>query len=67
MQVRATALSDFQGMHENMYLANITEFNPLKDGDFVLAMKPGASSFEIVLGKGLWSCRVIYWATADFP
>jgi hypothetical protein len=39
-------------MHENMYLANITELNPLKPDDFVIVLKASGASPEVVLGTG---------------
>ncbi|KAJ7723096.1 hypothetical protein DFH07DRAFT_759651, partial [Mycena maculata] len=50
---RVTALSQFQFIHPNVFSANITELNPLKDGHFVLALKPGGLPSEIILGEVL--------------
>ncbi|KAF8171785.1 hypothetical protein K438DRAFT_2024000 [Mycena galopus ATCC 62051] len=47
---RAKAFANVQWMHENMYLAGITELNPLKPDDFVIVLKTVASSPEVVLG-----------------
>lgn len=67
MQLRATALSQFQFIHQNVYSANISELNPLKDGQFVLAMKPGGAPSEIIVAEGLY-CRLVYQVNADhFP
>ncbi|KAJ7683601.1 hypothetical protein B0H17DRAFT_1137725 [Mycena rosella] len=51
VEQRAKALGAFQWVHDNMHLANITEFNPLKPGHYFLALKPGAR--EVIL------CEVI--------
>ncbi|KAJ7778679.1 hypothetical protein DFH07DRAFT_950687 [Mycena maculata] len=53
VQLRATGLSQFQFIHPNVYSANISKLNPLKEGDFVLAMKPGAAPAEIIVGEVL--------------
>ncbi|KAJ7716106.1 hypothetical protein DFH07DRAFT_785479 [Mycena maculata] len=54
VHLRATGLSQFQSIHPNVYSANISDLNPLKDGHFVLAMKPGASTHpEIIVGEVL--------------
>ncbi|KAJ7780986.1 hypothetical protein B0H16DRAFT_1496749 [Mycena metata] len=46
---RAKAFSNVQWMHEQMYLANITELNPLKPDDLVIFLN--ASSSEVQLGS----------------
>lgn len=53
VQLRAAGLSQYQFIHPNVYSANITQLNPLKEGHFVLAMKPGGAPFEVILGEGL--------------
>ncbi|KAJ7755628.1 hypothetical protein DFH07DRAFT_959275 [Mycena maculata] len=54
VHLRATGLSQFQFIHSNVYSANISDLNPLKDGHFMLAMKPSASTRpEIILGEVL--------------
>ncbi|KAJ6600426.1 hypothetical protein DFH09DRAFT_1070230 [Mycena vulgaris] len=43
-----------QFLHENIYLANIPEINPLSPGHFVIALKStGKNSSEVVLGEVL--------------
>lgn len=37
-------------MHENMYIANITDFNPLKPGDIVIALT--LTGTKVVLAEG---------------
>ncbi|KAJ6597640.1 hypothetical protein DFH09DRAFT_1272270 [Mycena vulgaris] len=39
---RAKAFAAVQWIHENMHLANITDYNPLKPDDFVIVLKNGA-------------------------
>ncbi|KAJ6521817.1 hypothetical protein DFH09DRAFT_1424506 [Mycena vulgaris] len=46
---RAKAFGDVQWIHENMHLANITDYNPLKPDDFVFFLKPGTAP-EVLLG-----------------
>ncbi|KAJ6524888.1 hypothetical protein DFH09DRAFT_1372073 [Mycena vulgaris] len=51
---RSQAFAAHQFLHENMYLANITEFNPLLPGHLVIALKStGKNSSEVVLGEVL--------------
>ncbi|KAJ6609212.1 hypothetical protein B0H10DRAFT_2226075 [Mycena sp. CBHHK59/15] len=47
---RAKAFAGVQWIHENMYLANIMELNPLKPDDFVIVLKPSGATSEVVLG-----------------
>ncbi|KAJ7745879.1 hypothetical protein DFH07DRAFT_924502 [Mycena maculata] len=48
---RAKAFTNVQWIHENMYLANMTEINPLKPDDFVIVLKPGGgATSEVLLG-----------------
>ncbi|KAJ7461042.1 hypothetical protein FB451DRAFT_1371356 [Mycena latifolia] len=51
--LRATALSQFQVIHPNLYSGNINEMHTLQDGHFVLAMAPGGAPFEIIVGEVL--------------
>ncbi|KAJ6585790.1 hypothetical protein B0H19DRAFT_926943 [Mycena capillaripes] len=48
---RAKAFAPVQWIHENMHLANITEYNPLRSDDFVLVLKQDGALSEVVLGK----------------
>ncbi|KAJ7898905.1 hypothetical protein B0H14DRAFT_3554351 [Mycena olivaceomarginata] len=45
---RAKAFVGFQWVHENMHLANISDFNPLKPGHLFIGLKPGSSA-QVVL------------------
>ncbi|KAJ7176926.1 hypothetical protein C8R46DRAFT_1346848 [Mycena filopes] len=38
---RGKVFAGFQYLHENMHIANISEYNPLKPGDFFIGLKPG--------------------------
>ncbi|KAJ7652490.1 hypothetical protein DFH06DRAFT_1331114 [Mycena polygramma] len=48
---RTQAFAPVQWIHETMYRANITEYNPLKTNDFVFVLKPGSGAPEVVLGS----------------
>ncbi|KAG6915048.1 hypothetical protein DXG01_013714 [Tephrocybe rancida] len=50
---RATAFQKMQGIHENIYLANILHFNPLLAGHFVIALRPAkkGSTPELLIGE----------------
>ncbi|KAJ7032518.1 hypothetical protein C8F04DRAFT_958759 [Mycena alexandri] len=49
---RAQALVGHQGIHENMYSANINDFNSLKPGHIVVALNPvGTPPLHLVLGE----------------
>ncbi|KAJ7022239.1 hypothetical protein C8F04DRAFT_1311542 [Mycena alexandri] len=48
----AQALAGHQGIHENMYSANINDFNSLKPGHIIVALNPvGTPPLHLVLGE----------------
>ncbi|KAJ6594796.1 hypothetical protein B0H19DRAFT_1284500 [Mycena capillaripes] len=52
LSLRGQALSGHQWIHENMHIANISDYNPLKPGDVVVALKPtGIAPLDVVLGE----------------
>ncbi|KAJ7736423.1 hypothetical protein B0H16DRAFT_1730764 [Mycena metata] len=55
---RANIFAPFQGLHENMYTANISELNPLKPRDFFIGLKPGKSGAVVL-------CEVITMYTKN--
>ncbi|KAJ7832150.1 hypothetical protein B0H14DRAFT_3712707 [Mycena olivaceomarginata] len=55
---RAKAFVGFQWVHENMHLANISDFNPLKPGHLFIGLKPGSSA-QVVL------CEVVTMYTKN--
>ncbi|KAF8173724.1 hypothetical protein K438DRAFT_1920853 [Mycena galopus ATCC 62051] len=55
---RAKAFVKLQWVHENMHLANISDFNPLKPGQFFIGLKPGTSG-NVVL------CEVVTMYTKN--
>ncbi|KAJ7433413.1 hypothetical protein FB451DRAFT_1380348 [Mycena latifolia] len=57
VEQRAKTLAGFQWVHDNMHLANITEYNPIKPGHFFIALKP--TSPEVIL------CEVVTMYTKN--
>lgn len=51
IRLRDASFSLFRGMHENFHLGNITPYNPLTLGRFIVAVSPVAGRQRIVLGE----------------
>lgn len=52
---RERAFANLQGVHENMWNANMTDLSPLAPGHFVIVQGPGKreDSPELILGQGM--------------